>query len=167
MIQIWVNLPRRHKLAAAKYQDITRGAVAEKGVDGGKGLVRAIAGEYEDLKGPASTFTPVRMLDLRLKPGARARLTAPADHNAALLVLRGRVRAGASRDVGAGEFLLFKNDGDEIAVESRDDSIVLFLSGAPIEEPLVHYGPFVMNSVDEINQAIEDFNAGKFGELED
>ncbi|MDE2491732.1 MAG: pirin family protein [Elusimicrobia bacterium] len=167
MIQIWVNLPRRLKLTPPKYQDLARPTVAEKALAGGRGLVRAYAGEYEDLKGPASTFTPVRMLDLRLKPGARVRLPTPSDYNTALLVLQGRVRANASRDVEAGEFLLFKNDGEEVNVESRDDSIALFLSGAPIEEPLVHYGPFVMNSVDEINQAIEDFHAGKFGELED
>jgi redox-sensitive bicupin YhaK (pirin superfamily) len=167
MIQIWVNLPRRHKMTAAKYQDLTRDAVKEKAVDGGKGLVRVLSGAYEDLTGPASTFTPAHMLDLRLKPGARVRLTAPRDFNTALLVLQGRVRAGGRKAAEAGEFMLFKNDGDEVNVESLDDSIALFLSGAPIEEPLVHYGPFVMNSVDEINEAIEDFRAGKFGRLDD
>ncbi len=167
MIQIWVNLPRRHKRTPAKYQDITREAVAETPVDGGKGLVRVLSGAYEDLKGPASTFTPAHMLDLRLKPGARVRLPTPKDYNTALLVLQGRVKAGGRKAAEAGEFILFKNDGDEVHAEALDDSIALFLSGAPIEEPLVHYGPFVMNTVDEINEAIEDFNAGKFGSLKD
>lgn len=167
MIQIWVNLPRRDKLSTPKYQGIMNGTIVETPVDGGKGLVRVISGEFEGRKGPASTFSPAHMLDLRLKPGAKARLATPKDYNTALLVLQGRVKANAAKAATAGEFILFKNDGDEINVESVDDSIVLFLSGAPIDEPLVHYGPFLMNSVDEINEAIEDFNSGKFGHLKD
>jgi redox-sensitive bicupin YhaK (pirin superfamily) len=167
MIQIWVNLPRRDKLTAPKYQGLTTQAISEKAVDGGKGLVRVISGGFEDVKGAASTFTPAHMLDLRLKPGAKVRLPTPMDYNTALLVLQGKVRANGAKAATAGEFILFKNDGDEINVEAVDDSIALFLSGAPIDEPLVHYGPFVMNSVDEINEAIEDFNAGKFGHLKD
>ena len=167
MIQIWVNLPRRDKLTAPKYQGLTNQAITETTVDGGKGMVRVISGGFEDKKGAASTFTPAHMLDLRLKPGAKVRLPTPRDYNTALLVLQGKVKANGAKAATAGEFVLFKNDGDEVNVEALDDSIALFLSGAPIEEPLVHYGPFVMNSVDEINQAIEDFNAGKFGHLKD
>jgi redox-sensitive bicupin YhaK (pirin superfamily) len=107
------------------------------------------------------------MLDLRLQPGAEVRLPTPKDFNTALLVLQGQVTANGSKPVSAGEFILFRNDGDEVVVESLEESIVMFLSGAPIDEPLVHYGPFVMNSVDEINQAIDDFNSGGFGELRD
>jgi redox-sensitive bicupin YhaK (pirin superfamily) len=167
MIQIWVNLPRRDKRTAPKYQGLTTQAIAEAPVDGGKGLVRVISGAFEDKKGAASTFTPAHMLDLRLKPGAKARLPTPKDYNTALLVLQGKVKANGAKAATAGEFILFKNDGDEVNVEAVDDSIALFLSGAPIEEPLVHYGPFLMNSVDEINEAVEDFNAGKFGHLRD
>jgi redox-sensitive bicupin YhaK (pirin superfamily) len=105
------------------------------------------------------------MLDLRLRSGAEVRLPTPKDYNTALLVLDGQVTANGSKPVSAGEFILFKNDGDEVFVESRTESIVMFLSGAPIEEPLVHYGPFVMNSIDEINQAVDDFNSGRFGDL--
>jgi len=167
MIQIWVNLPRREKRTAPKYQGLTDKTIVETPVDGGRGLVRVISGAYEDQTGPASTFTPAHMLDLRLKPGAKVRLATPADFNTALLVLQGKVKIDGARAAAAGEFVLFKNDGAEVNVEAVDDSIALFLSGAPIEEPLVHYGPFVMNSVDEINEAIEDFNAGKFGYLKD
>lgn len=167
MIQIWVNLPRRDKLTPAKYQGLTTRDIAEVPVDGGKGLVRVISGSFEDAKGAASTFTPAHMLDLRLKPGGTVRLPTPKDFNTALLVLQGKVKANGSKPASAGEFILFKNDGDEVVAEAVEDSIALFLSGAPIEEPLVHYGPFVMNSVDEINQAVEDFNAGKFGSLKD
>lgn len=167
MMQIWVNLPRKHKMTPPKYQALVNGAIPEVPLEGGKGLVRVLAGEYLDTKGVASTFTPVNMLDLRLKGGAVAHLRSPKDHNSALLILEGKMKANTSAVLSEGDFLLFKNDGDEIRVEVLTDGIALFLSGAPIEEPLVHYGPFVMNTVDEINQAVEDFNSGKFGHLED
>lgn len=167
MIQLWVNLPRRDKLTPAKYQAITNQSIVETPIDGGRGLVRVISGAFEDKNGAAATFTPVHMLDLRLKAGATLRLPTPKDYNTALLVLQGQVKVPGAKAVSEGEFILFKNDGDEVNVESVGDSMTLFLSGAPIEEPLVHYGPFVMNSVDEINQAIEDYNTGKFGYLQD
>jgi quercetin 2,3-dioxygenase len=167
MIQIWVNLPRNHKLAAPKYQALTGRSIEVVPLAQERGVVRIISGTYEDTRGPAQTFSPAHMLDLRLKPGAQVRLPTPKDYNTALLVLDGQVTANGSKPVTAGEFILFKNDGEEVLVDSLTDSIVLFLSGAPIDEPLVHYGPFVMNSVDEINQAIEDFNRGQFGELRD
>ncbi len=165
MIQIWVNLPRKHKLAAPKYQALTDRSIETVKLPDEKGVVRVISGAYEDSKGPAETFSPAHMLDLRLEPGAEVRLPTPRDYNTALLVLQGQVTANGSKPVSAGEFILFENDGDEVVVESLSRSIVMFLSGAPIDEPLVHYGPFVMNSVDEINQAIEDFNSGGFGQL--
>lgn len=167
MMQIWVNLPRRYKMTAPKYQGLTTSDIPEVGLPEDKGLVRVISGAYEETRGAASTFTLTHMLDLRLRPGAEVRLPTPKDYNTALLVLQGEVKANGSSSVSEGEFILFKNDGDEIYVESLTDSIVLFLSGAPIDEPLVHYGPFVMNSEDEINEAIEDFNAGKFGYMAD
>ena len=165
MIQIWVNLPRSHKLTAPKYQALTERSIEVVPLADERGVVRVISGVYEDSRGPAETFSPAHMLDLRLEPGAEVRLPTPRDYNTALLVLQGQVTANGSKPVSAGEFILFKNDGDEVVVESLTESIVMFLSGAPIDEPLVHYGPFVMNSIDEINQAIEDFNSGGFGQL--
>ena len=167
MIQIWVNLPRQHKRAAPKYQALTADNIKEAPLAGGKGVVRVISGTYEDVGGPAETFSPAHMLDLRLLAGAEVRLPTPKDYNTALLVLEGQVTANGSRTVPAGEFILFKNDGEEVIVNAVSDATVMFLSGAPIDEPLVHYGPFVMNSVDEINEAIDDFNSGKFGDLRD
>jgi redox-sensitive bicupin YhaK (pirin superfamily) len=167
MIQIWVNLPRKHKLAAPKYQALTNDTIREKALPGGKGTVRVISGSYEDVSGPAFTFTPAHMLDLRLQPGAEVRLPTPRDFNTALLVLGGTVKANGSKPVSAGEFILFRNDGDEVVVEAESEATVMFLSGAPIDEPLVHYGPFVMNTIDEINEAVDDFNTGKFGYLRD
>jgi len=166
MMQIWVNLPRVHKLATPKYQALTDQSIAAVPLADGKGLVRVISGAYEDARGPAETFSPAHMLDLRLQPGARVRLPTPKDYNTALLVLEGQATANGSRPLSAGDFVLFKNDGDEVTVESETPSIALFLSGAPIDEPLVHYGPFVMNSVDEINEAVDDFNSGRFGRLD-
>ena len=166
MIQIWVNLPRKHKLAAPKYQALTERSIEAVPL---AGRARAWC---------ASSPAPTRTRGDRRRrsrrrtcstcgwsPGAEVRLPTPRDYNTALLVLQGQVTANGSKPVSAGEFILFKNDGDEVVVESLAESIVMFLSGAPIDEPLVHYGPFVMNSVDEINQAIEDFNAGRFGDL--
>jgi len=165
MMQIWVNLPRSQKLTAPKYQALTDQSIATVPLAGEKGVVRVISGAYEDTGGPAETFSPAHMLDLRLEPGAVVRLPIPSDYNTAALVLSGQVTANGSKPVSEGEFILFKNDGDEVVVESLAESIVLFLSGAPIDEPLVHYGPFVMNSVDEINEAVDDFNSGRFGQL--
>jgi redox-sensitive bicupin YhaK (pirin superfamily) len=167
MIQIWVNLPRKNKMATPTYQALEKARIPETALAGGQGTVRVISGAYEDTKGAARTFSPAHMLDLRLKPGAQVRLPTPKDYNTALLVLKGTVRANESRDVTEGNFILFRNDGDEVRVTASTDAIALFLSGAPIDEPLVHYGPFVMNSVDEINQAIDDFQQGKFGHLDD
>jgi redox-sensitive bicupin YhaK (pirin superfamily) len=167
MMQIWVNLPRRHKMTAPKYQPLTTADIPEVELPGEQGMVRVISGAYETTKGAASTFTPAHMLDLRLKAGAGVRLPTPKDYNTALLVLSGQVKANDSPAASEGQSILFRNDGDEIRVTAVTDSIVLFLSGEPIEEPLVHYGPFIMNSVDEINQAVEDFNAGRFGHLDD
>jgi redox-sensitive bicupin YhaK (pirin superfamily) len=167
MIQIWVNLPRVHKRHAPRYQALTTDTIREAALPGGKGRVRVISGAYEDVTGPAETFSPAHMLDLRLQPGAEVRLPTPKDYNTALLVLAGEVTANGSRTVSAGEFILFRNDGDEVVVNAQSEATVMFLSGAPIEEPLVHYGPFVMNTVDEINEAIDDFNSGKFGDLRD
>lgn len=167
MIQIWVNLPRKDKLAAPNYQALEKKTIPEVALKGGAGKARVVSGSFDGVKGAASTFTPAHMLDLRLKAGGKARIPTPRDYNTALLVLGGKLRANGSRDSGQGDFILFKNDGDVVEVEALTDATALFLSGAPIEEPLVHYGPFVMNTIDEINQAIEDYNMGRFGHLKD
>ncbi len=167
MIQIWVNLPKANKMTPPHYQALTKNIIPEVKLASGPGRVRVISGAYQDVRGAASTFTPAHMLDVRLHAGAQARFPTPQDYNTALLVLKGEVKVNGSPAIAEENVVHFKNDGDEVVVNSDQESIVLFLSGAPIEEPLVHYGPFVMNSVDEINQAIDDFNAGKFGHLDD
>jgi redox-sensitive bicupin YhaK (pirin superfamily) len=167
MAQIWVNLPRKHKLTAPKYQAITNPIVPEVLLSHDS-RVRVIAGTYGDARGAASTFSPVQMLDVRLGAGGAVRLPTPKSHNTALLVLEGAVKInGEVRPFSAPEGLLFKHDGDEVAVSADTNALLLFLSGEPLDEPIVHYGPFVMNTADEINEAIEDYNAGKFGVLSD
>lgn len=167
MAQIWVNLPRKDKLTAPRYQALERASIPDIALPNGAGRVRVIAGAHGDTRGAAKTFSPVQMIDVRLWAGGRLSLGAPKTHNTTLLVLDGRVRVNGGAVVEAPHAVLFKHDGDRVEVEADKDSVALFLSGEPLDEPIVHYGPFVMNTVDEINQAIEDYNAGKFGRLID
>ena len=121
-----------------------------------------IAGSYRDARGPAHTFTPITMLDVTLSAGGSMPVELPRSHNALAVVAKGRVRAGAET-ASTGELLLFAHDGERLELTADEDSHVLILAGEPINEPIVQYGPFVMNSLDEIRQAITDVNAGRFG----
>ncbi len=167
MMQIWVNLPKKYKLTPPKYQALTKQAIPEVTLPGKNGVIRVISGSYENCTGPASSFSPVHMLDIRLKDGGEAALHSPKSYNTALLVLQGQVAVNENIAVKERDCVLFKNNGESVLLKASKDSTILFLSGEPIEEPLVHYGPFVMNSVDEINQAVDDFNAGRFGTLKE
>ncbi|MES1157648.1 MAG: pirin family protein [Haliangium ochraceum] len=170
MMQLWVNLPRKDKLVAPSYQPITAADIPRVALATG-GEVRVIAGTFEGARGPAHTFTPMTMLDVRLVPGAHLAVALPATHNAMAVVARGRVHAGqgAAEQVSAraGELLLFANDGDRVELSANEDSHVVVLAGEPIDEPIVQYGPFVMNTFDEIRQAMVDVNAGRFGPVPD
>jgi quercetin 2,3-dioxygenase len=166
MAQIWVNLPRAHKMDPPGYQTITADRIAAANLPNGAGTVRVIAGEYLGVRGPAKTFTPVTMLDVRLVEKGRADIDVPARHNAALLVMKGEI-AVSSETASENEFVVFANAGERIVVEVKSEAQLLLLAGEPIEEPIVSYGPFVMNTEGEIRQAMVDFQAGKFGELED
>jgi quercetin 2,3-dioxygenase len=166
MAQIWVNLPRARKMDSPGYQTITADQIGVANLPDGAGSVRVIAGEYRGVRGPAKTFTPVTMLDIRLAKDGRAEFDVPARQNAALLVMKGEI-ALAGDTASENEFVVFANAGERIAVEARSEAHLLLLAGDPIEEPIVSYGPFVMNTQGEIRQAMIDFQAGKFGELED
>jgi redox-sensitive bicupin YhaK (pirin superfamily) len=161
MMQLWVNLPSKDKTAPPAYQPITAADIPRVGLAGG-GEVRVIAGGYEGVRGPAHTFTPITMLDVRLGAGGQFPLALPASHNALAVVTKGRVRAG-DHPARAGELILFGNDGDRLGLTAEEESHVVLLAGAPLGEPIVQYGPFVMNTVDEIRQAIADVETGKFG----
>lgn len=166
MAQLWVNLPATHKMAPPRYQPILAGQMGIVDLPEGAGVVRVIAGEYRGARGPAMTFSPVQLYDVRLSEGGRLDLPFPARQNVAVLVLEGEIGVN---DTTAREddFVLFGNAGDRIILEAHTASQVLVLGGEPIDEPVVQYGPFVMNTEREIAQAIHDFNRGKFGHLDD
>ncbi len=166
MAQIWVNLPRAHKMDSPGYQAITADRIGVVTLPNGAGTVRVIAGEYLGVRGPAKTFTPVTMLDIRLAAGGRADFDVPPRHNAGLLVMRGEISVNGEA-ASENEFVVFANAGERIAVEAKSDAQLLLLAGEPIDEPVVSYGPFVMNTEGEIRQAMLDFQSGKFGKLED
>jgi hypothetical protein len=165
MMQLWVNLPRKDKMAPPGYQPIAAAQIPNVPVPGG-GHVRVLAGEYEGNRGPARTFTPITMLDAQLPLGSRLPVTLPASYNALAVVAKGRVRAGSST-AGAGEIVLFANDAPRLELVAIEDTHVIVLSGEPIHEPVVQYGPFVMNTVPEIERAILDVKSGRFGPLPD
>jgi redox-sensitive bicupin YhaK (pirin superfamily) len=168
MAQIWVNLPKAHKMDAPRYQPLTAGEMGHVELPDEGGVVRIIAGEYQGVKGPAKTYTPINMLDVRLNRNGGADFSFPAAENAALLVMKGAVTINGNAKAGINDFVLFRNEGERITVEAADaEAHLLVLNGAPINEPVVAYGPFVMNSEREIQQAITDFNHGKFGTLAD
>jgi redox-sensitive bicupin YhaK (pirin superfamily) len=167
MMQLWVNLPAKDKAAPPGYQPISSADIPVVRLAGG-GQVRVVAGEYADAKGPARTFTPIAMLDIELPAGARLSVPLPAGHNALAVVARGRVAAGAS-SAQAGELVLFANDGERLELTAEADASggahVIVLAGQPLDEPIVQYGPFVMNTVAEIEQAIADVERGRFGPI--
>ena len=161
MMQLWVNLPKKDKMTAPGYQPITTSQIPTVAL-GDAGSVRVIAGEYAGASGPARVFTPITMLDARLAPGGRLPVALPSTHNALAIVTGGRVRVG-ERHASAGELVLFENDGSELELLALEDTHVLVLAGEPIDEAITQYGPFVMNTPEEIQQAFVDFRQGKFG----
>ena len=165
MMQLWVNLPRAKKMATPGYQPITKADIPCVPLAGG-GQVRVIAGDYEGARGPAHTFTPITMLDADLPQGGRLSVQLPATYNAMAIVAKGRVRAG-DRVAGAGELVLFANDAPRLELVAEEDTHVILLSGEPLNEPVVAYGPFVMNTMEEIREAIADVNRGGFGPVPD
>jgi quercetin 2,3-dioxygenase len=166
MVQLWVNLAAKDKKTQPKYQAITNNMMGKYSLPGNKGSVEVIAGEYKGTKGPASTFTPMYVYNARLKKGANIELNFPSSYNTGILVIEGGAIINGDA-VAADHFVLFKNDGELISIEATEDAILLVLSGEPINEPIAQYGPFLMNTLEEVQQAIRDVNAGKFGVLEE
>jgi redox-sensitive bicupin YhaK (pirin superfamily) len=165
MMQLWVNLPRAKKMATPGYQPITKADIPSVPLAGG-GQVRVIAGDYEGARGPALTFTPITMLDADLPQGGRLSVQLPATFNAMAVVAKGRIHAG-ERVASAGELVLFANDAPSLEFVADEDTHVILLSGEPLNEPVVAYGPFVMNTMEEIGEAIADVNRGVFGPVPD
>jgi redox-sensitive bicupin YhaK (pirin superfamily) len=185
MVQLWVNLPARLKMSPPRYQDLTSAQIPVVTLPDGAGRARVIAGELQGARGPAQTFTPVHLWDLRLNAGGRTTLEVPAGFNTLMLVLAGRVKVLApvpdpcatlpegegiqvngEEAVDAGELAVFGREGRAIVLEAAGDATVLVMSGEPIDEPVVGYGPFVMNTSEEIRQALRDYQSGEMGMLE-
>ncbi len=165
MVQLWVNLPARDKMTAPGYQAITAGDIPSVALPGGAGTVRVIAGEFDGQAGPARTFTPMQVWDVRLAQGSLSTLQLTPGWSSALVVLRGTVTVNGSAGIGAAQLVVLDSAGSSVAIEADSDAVVLLLSGEPIDEPVVGHGPFVMNSQQEIEQAISDFSRGNFGQM--
>jgi len=166
MVQLWVNLPAKDKMSKPKYQTIKNNEIQKVDL-GENGFVEVIAGEHEGIKGSASTFSPVNLMNAKLKSGGKATFNFPENFNTAALVVEGSILVNGEQKVQTNHFVLFENKGETFTLEAAEDSVILILSGEPLNEPIVPHGPFVMNTQQEIMQAFEDFNTGKFGYLED
>ena len=165
MVQLWVNLPAKHKTAQPGYQAILHTDIPSVDLLGGAGSVRVIAGSFGDVKGPAKTFTPINVWDVRLKPDANVTLDVPDGHTVMLAVLSGRIVVNANDTAGTAEVLTLDRAGDSVSIRADADTLMLVLTGEPIDEPIVGYGPFVMNSQEEIRQALTDLKSGRFGHI--
>ncbi|MCF8165420.1 MAG: pirin family protein [Rhodoferax sp.] len=164
MVQLWVNLPSRLKMTKPGYQAILDKQIPTINLMNGAGQARIIAGDFNGHQGPAKTFTPMHVIDLKLKRGLVC-IPVPEGWNTSLIVLKGKVEAGEGVVAKDAQMLMFSIEGQDIEINILEDSIALLLSGEPIDEPIVGYGPFVMNTKDEIAQAMKDFNSGSFGSI--
>ena len=167
MAQLWVNLPRAHKMDAPRYQPLSAEQMGVVTLPESAGTVRVIAGAHRGVAGPAKTFSPVQIYDVQLARGGRETFAFAATDTLALLVMQGQVHINGSRVARAGDFVLFRRAGERLELDATEQARVLLLNGQPLGEPIVQYGPFVMNSEREIREAIVDYSNGKFGQLDD
>jgi len=165
MVQLWVNLPAKDKDAEPGYQSLFKQDIPTLALPNNAGRLRVIAGEYQGSRGPARTFTPINVWDLRLSQGGMTSLTLPEGHSAGMAVLRGTVLVNGSERASEAQFVMLDQGGGDVTLEATSDATVLILSGEPIDEPVVMHGPFVMNTADEIRRAIADFQSGRFGAI--
>lgn len=164
MVQLWVNLPAKDKMVAPRYQSLGSAAIPSIDLPEGGGRVRVIAGDYRGHRGPALTFTPIDVWDVQLNRGHRTEISVPEGRTLALVVLKGTVLVNDEKVVRDAQLVQFDRRGREATIEAGSDAVLLVLSGEPINEAVVGYGPFVMNSESEIRQAMADFNSGRFGQ---
>ncbi|MDB5025471.1 MAG: short-chain dehydrogenase [Mucilaginibacter sp.] len=164
MVQLWVNLPKKDKSTPAHYQAITQEQMSKVVLPGDKGIVNVIAGTFNGTKGSAQTYSPVNLFDIKLKKGGEITTNLPSEYNTAILLVNGKAKVNGEI-ANEHSFVLFKNAGEEITITAIEDSVLLVLSGEPLNEPIASYGPFVMNTQQEIIASIEEFQSGKFGVL--
>lgn len=164
MIQLWVNLPKKNKLTLPKYQALVASETNKVVLPGNAGYVKVIAGNFNDVKGSAATFTEINVFDMRLNKDGEVASNTPASHNTAVLVVEGDAEINGQH-AALHDLVLFKNEGESIFIKANENSVLLLLSGAPINEPIAQYGPFVMNTQQELQETFEEYESGKFGEL--
>lgn len=165
MVQLWVNLPAKDKMTAPNYQAILNEQIPSVALPNEAGQLRVIAGEFEGHQGPAHTFTAMNVWDLRLNQGAQLSLSLPEGWTSAVVVLHGTVQVNGEAIARDAQMVVLDQVGQDVSLEANSEASLLLLSGEPINEPIVGYGPFVMNTTQEINQAFNDFNSGKFGKV--
>jgi quercetin 2,3-dioxygenase len=166
MAQLWVNLPSEYKMTTPRYQPLLARQMGNVTLPNAAGSVRVVAGQYMGVEGPAQTFTPINVFDAHLRDGGKLALEFPSHQNAALLIMEGTLAVNGVQ-AERHDLVVFDNVGQHICVEARSAAHLLVLSGDPIDEPVVQYGPFVMNTQREIAQAFTDFQSGEFGHLDD
>jgi hypothetical protein len=161
-IQLWVNLPAKYKMIEPHYQSITSDRIPVVKLDDEGSVVRVIAGYYQGLKGPANTYTPINLWELRLLAGQTVELDFPENYTTLLFALKGSVKINNSATINDAELAFFERLGKTITLTALKEATLLIMNGEPIDEPIAGYGPFVMNTQEEIRQAVEDFDAGRF-----
>lgn len=165
MVQLWVNLPAKDKMSAPGYQNISNADIPVVPLADGAGTVRVIAGEFDGQRGPARPHTPMDVWDMRLSRDQHTTLQFAQGHTVAMVILHGTVLLNGSQVAREGQLVLFDRQAGEVQLEANADATVLVLAGEPIDEPIAGYGPFVMNTQEEIRQAMDDFNSGRFGQI--
>jgi quercetin 2,3-dioxygenase len=165
MMQLWVNLPAKDKMAAPGYQSITKETIPVVTLPDDSGTLRVIAGRYGETDGPARTFSPLNVWDMTLNQGSHHTFHQPEGWSTALVVLEGSVTVNGTAQAGEAQLVVLSQQGDTVHLEANSDTKVLLMAGEPLNEPIVGYGPFVMNSKTEIAEAIRDFNSGRFGQI--
>ncbi len=165
MVQLWVNLPAKDKMSPPKYQSLVNQAIPKYELPENGGVVEIIAGKYEGIAGAASTFSPLHLLNAKLNIEAKATFSFPKNYHTALVVIEGKIAINGEKEAAANHFVLLGNHAESFEIAALEKSIVLVLSGEPINEPIAAHGPFVMNTRQELVQAFQDFQQGKFGDL--
>ena len=168
MVQLWVNLPAKYKMTEPRYQELIHEKMGKYELENKAGIVNVIAGSYKNVHGPAQTFSPIDLIDLRLEENAQFEIKIKENYNCGFLIIDGAIKInGSSYQAERDQFVLFEKNGTNITIKANKRSIILILSGESIHEPIAQYGPFLMNKKEEIEKAISDFRSGKFGYLED
>jgi quercetin 2,3-dioxygenase len=165
MLQLWVNLPAASKMTAPRYQTLLAGDIPVVNLPANGGSVRVIAGEFNGAKGPAQTFTPINLFDIRLRAGHRVRLNLGDGYTAGLLAMKGSITINGNELINETELVVFERAGDDVTLDAVSDATVFVMNGQPIDEPIAGHGPFVMNTQEQIAQAFVDFHHGRLGTI--